>query len=298
MLRLLDIEKPISTYATSTPPTVFVRKGVYVQGGLDVQIINTNETQEVTFDAGIRATETSAIEVMASTIDLQGNYSTEVTIVTGNLFDIGFRIGDGTNTPDDLFMSDGPWGIDDSQPTTTIQEYTISENTESFDSSDFPVERNVHLEATTNAYVAAYRALTPRFQAVDVSDYMSFGVRAKGTGNLEITFVKQSIDAWEDQFKQTITLTDTFQDFIIPINSVVLDDVVTIVFTMVSENGQLVTKEMDIQHVRFTNETSLSAETFETASTALRNYPNPFTESTTIQLPQGMNATQMTVYIW
>lgn len=296
VLRLLDIEKPISAYATSTPPTVFVRKGAYVQGGLDLQIINTNATQEVTFDAGIRVTETSAIETMTSTIDLQGNYSTEVTVATGNLFDIGFRIGDGNATPDDLFMSDGPWGIDDSQPTTTVQEYTVSENTENFDSSDFPIERNVRLEATTNTYVAAYRALTPRFKAVDVSEYTSFGVSAKGTGSLEITFVKQSIDVWEDQYKQTIMLTDTFQEFIIPINSVVMDDVVTIVFTMISENGQLVTKEMDIQHVRFTNETSLATETFEMESTTLRNYPNPFTESTTIQLPQGMNATQMNVY--
>lgn len=296
VLNLLNIEKPISDYNNSTPPTVFVRKGAYVQGGLDLQIINTNATEGVTFDAGIRATETSEIETMTSTIDLQGNYITNVTVDTGNLFDIGFRIGDGIATPDDLFMSDGPWGIDDSQPNTTVQEYTVSPNTEAFDTDVLPIERNVFLEATTSTYVAAYRALTPRFKAVDVTTFSSFALEARGTGNLEITFVKQSIEVWEDQYRATITLTDTFQDYIIPVQEVTLDDVVTIVFTMVSENGQAETKEMDIQQLRFSNESTLATDTFETEVTSLKNYPNPFTQQTTIQLPQTSNSIDIIVY--
>ncbi len=296
VLNLLNIEKPISDYNNSTPPTVFVRKGAYVQGGLDLQIINTNATEGVTFDAGIRATETSEIETMTSTIDLQGNYITNVTVDTGNLFDIGFRIGDGIATPDDLFMSDGPWGIDDSQSSTTVQEYNVTPNTEDFDTDVLPIERNVLLEATTSTYVAAYRALTPRFKAVDVTAFSSFALEARGTGSLEITFVKQSIEAWEDQYRATINLTDTFQDFVIPVQEAVLDDVVTIVFTMVSENGQEVTKEMDIQQLRFSNESTLSTDTFETEVTSLKNYPNPFTQQTTIQLPQTSNSIDITVY--
>lgn len=296
VLNLLNTEKPISAYNNSAPPTVFVRKGAYINGSLDLQIINTNVTEGITFDAGIRVTETSEIETMTSTIDLQGNYITNVTVDTGNLFDIGFRIGDGIATPDDLFMSDGPWGIDDGQPSTTVQEYTVSPNTEAFDTDSFPIERNVHLEATTSTYVAAYRALTPRFKAVDVTPYSSFALEARGSGSLEITFVKQSVDAWEDQYKTTIMLTDTFQDFVIPVGEVVLDDVVTIVFTMVSENGQVETKEMDLQNVRFSNETTLATDTFETTTTSLKNYPNPFTNSTTILVPQTANGINITVY--
>ncbi|MEP0265042.1 T9SS type A sorting domain-containing protein [Dokdonia sp.] len=296
VLNLLNIEKPISSYNNSTPPTVFVRKGAYVNGALDLQIINTNVTEAITFDAGIRVTETSEIETMTSTINLQGNYITDITVDTGNLFDIGFRIGDGVATPDDLFMSDGPWGIDDSQPSTTIQEYIVSPNAEAFETDVLPIERNVHLEATTSTYVAAYRALTPRFKSVDVTAYNSFALEARGTGSLEITFVKQSIEAWEDQYRATISLTDAFQNFVIPVNDVVLDDVVTIVFTMISENGQVATKEMDIQQIRFSNETTLATDTFNTEVTSLKNYPNPFTQQTTIQLPQTSNSIHIIVY--
>ncbi|WP_299768466.1 T9SS type A sorting domain-containing protein [uncultured Dokdonia sp.] len=296
VLNLLNIEKPITEYDNSTPPTVFVRKGAYVNGGLDLEIINTNQTEEIAFDAGIRTTETSEVVTMASTIDLQGDYITNVTIETGNLFDIGFRIGDGIATPDDLFMSDGPWGIDDSQEGTTVQDYIVNPNTETFDIDLFPIERNVHVEATTSSYVATYRALTPRFQAVDVSEYTSFTLEARGTGDLEITFVKQSIDAWEDQYKQTITLTDELQEFMVPVEAADLTDVVTIVFTMVSESGSLETKEMDIQQLRFSNESVLAVDAFETESTTLRNYPNPFTSSTTIQLPQMASNIKIEVY--
>ncbi|WP_299684001.1 T9SS type A sorting domain-containing protein [uncultured Dokdonia sp.] len=296
VLNLLNVEKPITEYNNSTPPTVFVRKGAYVNGALDLEIINTNQTEEITFDAGIRTTETSEVTTMTDVIDLQGDYITNVTIETGNLFDIGFRIGDGIATPDDLFMSDGPWGIDDSQEGTTVQEYIVSPNTEVFETDQFPVERNVHLEASTNTYVAAYRALTPRFQAVDVSEYSSFALEARGTGNLEITFVRQSIDTWEDQYRQTIALTDDFQEFVVPLDNASLNDVVTIVFTMISESGSLETKEMDLQQLRFSNESVLAVDAFETESTTLRNYPNPFTSSTTIQLPQMASNIKIEVY--
>lgn len=290
VLNLLNVQKSISEYNISTPPTVFVRKGKYKNGALDLQIINTNATGNIGFDAGFRTTETSEFNNIASTIDLNGNYITNLQVPTGNLFDIGFRIGDGIVTPDDLFMSDGPWGIDDSQASTNVLSYTVLPNISSFDVEVFPIERNVMLSATTNTYFAAYRALTPRFKAVDVSSYDSFNLTASGTGNLEITFVKASISDWEAQYKTTITLTNTAQQFNIPISSLTsttssdieLNDVVTIVFTMTSENGQTVTKTMNLQDVSFSNESTLNVTDFENEIQHVAAIPNPMTTQTNI----------------
>ncbi|MBT8393952.1 MAG: T9SS type A sorting domain-containing protein, partial [Bacteroidia bacterium] len=291
VLNLLNIEKSISSYNNSTPPTVFVKKGNYINGALDLEIVNTNATDGVTFDAGYRTTETSAFDYVTSSIDLNQDYITNVQLETGNLFDIGFRIGDGINTPDDLFMSDGPWGIDDSQASTTVNNYSIFPNENVYDDEDFPIERNLTLNATTSTYFAAYRAITPRFKPVDLTDYNSFKLTAKGTGNLEITFVKQSISNWEAQHKTTIALNDTFQDFAIPFSSftssngtdLVLDDIVTIVFTMVSEDGSSVAKEMNLQNVRFSQTSTLSIDTVEGETNSLSAVPNPMTSSTSIQ---------------
>ncbi|WP_179375178.1 DUF6923 family protein [Winogradskyella wichelsiae] len=290
VLNLLDIEKPIISYNNSTPPTVFVRKGSYTNGGLDLQVINTNGTQSVTLEAGYRVTETEDFLNLNSTINLNANYITNITVDTGSLFDIGFRIGDGIATPDDLFMSDGPWGIDASQEGTVVDLYNVTTNDYSFDSTDFPIERNVELNATTNTYVAAYRALTPRFKAVDVTDYNSFQLSAKGTGNLEITFVKESITNWEEQYKTTIALTSNLQDYIINIenlqndseNEVELNDVVTIVFTMVAENGITVLKEMHLNNLRFSETSALSVTDYTTDKNLLKVSPNPMTTHATV----------------
>jgi len=299
VLNLLDVEKTIANYDISTPPTVFVRKGQYVNGGLDLQIINTNLTQSITLDAGFRATETQDFGNLNSTIALNGNYITNARVDTGNLFDIGFRIGDGIATPDDLFMSDGPWGVDNSQVVGEVETYEVSTNTTNIDQDEYLIERNINLIASTRNYVAAYRALTPRFGAVDLIDYTTLKLSAKGTGNLEITFVKQSITNWEDQYKASITLSNTLQDFVLSIEdfesnngtNAVLDDVVTLVFTMVSEDGALVTKTLDLRDVRFSEESRLSIDDFYTDSTVIKAFPNPMTTRTTILFTANQSET-------
>ncbi|WP_422091493.1 DUF6923 family protein [Tenacibaculum ovolyticum] len=259
---LLNIEKPISTYKISTPPTVFIRKGKYNNGALDLQVVNTNASENVNFNAGYRITETSDFKNSTSTIGLSKEYITNLQVPTGNLFDIGFRIGDGIATPDDLFMSDGPWGVDDSETSTSITNYNILPNDFTFEDNEFPIERNVQLSATTSTYFAAYRALTPRFKPVDLTDYNSFKLKAKGTGNLEITFVKKSISSFDEQYKSTIVLNNSLESYVISFkdfkssngSELVLDDVVTIVFTMTSKDGSSVTKEMNLSDIRFSKE--------------------------------------------
>ncbi|WP_296311098.1 ice-binding family protein [Winogradskyella sp. UBA3174] len=305
VLNLLNIEKPISSYNNSTPPSVFVRKGKYIDGGLDLQIINTNGTQSVALDAGFRATETEDFNNLNSTINLNGQYITNLTVETGNLFDIGFRIGDGIATPDDLFMSDGPWGIDDSQTETNVSLYNVTTNDFEFDTNDFAIERNVDLNATTSTYVAAYRALTPRFKAVDLAEYNSFKFSAEGNGNLEITFVKQSITDWEAQFKTTVTLTSIMQDFTINIDDLQnsfgddaeLDDVITLVFTMVSEDGTMISKLMSLNNLRFSQTTTLSVSEFINDAIVVKAFPNPMTTYITLQFTASQSETvQIVMY--
>lgn len=306
VLHLLDTARPIASYNNSTPPTVFVKKGKYINGGLELQIINTNVTSTVNLDAGYRATETTDFLNFNQDISLNDAYITDTFIQTGRLFDIGFRIGDGIATPDDLFMSDGPWGLDDSQSGTEIIEYNVTENTTDFDAADFPVERNVVLRANTDSYVAAYRALTPRFKAVNLSDYNSLKFSASGTGNVEVTFVKESITNWENQFKTTVTLTGDMQDFVIPVedfqnnfgeNNPTLNDVVTIVFTMASDDGSMQSKTMDLQDLRLSQQSALSVNEYELENHTVGAYPNPMVNSTTLKFTLAQNETvQLVVY--
>jgi hypothetical protein len=304
VLDLLEAQKLISSYTTSRPPTVFVRKGKYLNGALDIDIVNVNATETIHFDANFRSTETSDFDHMNTEIDLFEAYHTNLQLETGNLFDIGFRIGDGITTPDDLFMSDGPWGIDYSQDGTVVDTYEILPSDVTYDTTDFPLERNIVLKATTNSYIAAYRALTPRFKAVDLKDYNSLEFSAHGTGTLEITFVKASISIWEEQYKSTIVLSNSSQDYVLPVSSfdanngtpLELTDVVTIVFTMTSLNGATATKELTLENLRLT-QNLYPLEPIIRENTALFASTNPLTKSTVIQFTTAQTETvQFVVY--
>ncbi|MCL6293951.1 DUF6923 family protein [Jejuia spongiicola] len=299
VVRLLEVQKPISSYNNSTPPTVFVRKGKYHNGKLDLQIVNTNRSEAVVFDGGLRATETNTVEYVSSTLDLDGNYITNIEVDAGNLFDIGFRIGDGMATPDDLFMSDGPWGYDDAAPSTTVTNYAVNTNEEAFNDDEFPIERNIELTATTSEYIAAYRALTPKFNPLDFTSYNSFQLEAKGTGTLIVRLVKEGIDHWETQYKASIELSDDFKAYSIPfsefksINNEVFtaNDITSVVFTMLAENGIEETKTMSLQHVRFSKSNTLSVETLNAEDDYNKAIavPNPMRANTTIKFTAQTN---------
>jgi hypothetical protein len=292
VLNLLEAKKPITNYNNSTAPTVFVRKGTYYNGKLDLQIVNTNNTESVAFDGGIRSTETDVVETVSSSIDLSGNYISNLEVDAGNLFDIGFRIGDGINTPDDLFMSDGPWGYDDAAITTNVTNYTVKTNKISFDESVYPIERNIYLQATTSEYIAAYRALTPKFNAINLTAYNSLNLTAKGTGTLILRLVKESVTNWEQQYKTSIELTPEFKNFNIPFSefksldgsSIEVTDVTSIVFTMLAENGEEETKTMSLEQLYFSNNSFLSnSNSLEKNTLNIVAIPNPMKTQATIQ---------------
>ncbi|WP_298343031.1 T9SS type A sorting domain-containing protein [uncultured Algibacter sp.] len=289
VVTLLDVQKPVTSYNNSAAPTVFVKSGKYRNGKLDLQIVNTNKTASVVFDGGLRTTETETVEMVSTNITLDEHYISNIEVDAGSLFDVGFRIGDGVNTPDDLFLSDGPWGYDDAQANVT--RFDVAPNTTTFNEDVYVVERDITLEATTNNYVAAYRALTPKFNPIDLSEFNSLKLEAKGTGTLIVRLVKEGISNWEAQYKTSINLTDAiteynlmFSDFTstngTPLQA---NDVTSIVYTMLADNGETQTKTMTLQQVHFANTEALSvSDITENQGETLLASPNPMRSNTTI----------------
>ncbi|WP_372938390.1 T9SS type A sorting domain-containing protein [Seonamhaeicola sp.] len=238
----------------------------------------------------MRTTETQTVEYVSSNIDLNGNYITNVEVDAGNLFDIGFRIGDGIATPDDLFMSDGPWGYDDAAASTSVTNYTIEENEEGFDDTDYPVERNISLTAKTKEYIAAYRALTPKFNSINLTAYNSLQFTAKGTGTLIVRLVKEGVTNWESQYKATVNLTENYKDYAIAFedfkttdgSSIQPTDVTSIVYTMLADSGEEETKEMTFKQVRFSQSKSLSTTSESYVYANAVAVPNPMQNATTV----------------
>ncbi len=296
---LLDQQKTITNYNNSTPPPVFVKKGKYKNGALELEVINTNLCKKITFDAGLKRTETSPTEFMNASIELSKDYMNFMRIETGKLFDIGFRIENDMNaTADDLFMSDGPWGIDDATPGTNIHSFIVNENEENDNEEGFSIERNIELNASTSSYLSVYRAFTPRFKSVDLSDYNTLEFDAAGTGQLEITIIKKGIDSWDKQFKTSITLQANDQHYYVPYQHftsttgemIDLSDAVSIVFTMASDGVNTVTKELNLANLNFSHQTDI-IPTGMLSNNKVMVAPNPMTSETAVYFNSDVEAT-------
>jgi hypothetical protein len=304
-LELFNIQKPIVSYNNSTPPPVFVKTGRYKNGALELELVNVNGSKNIVIDAGFKRTETSITEYFNNSIALAEGYITPLLIETGNIFDIGFRVENDTNeTPDDLFMSDGVWGKDDSATETTIQEFEIAQNDNVYAGNGYRVERNISLKATTSQYVAAYRAFTPRFKAVDLSEFDVLELDANGIGDLEITIVKKGIEAWEHQFKTTIKLNEAKSHYVIPLahfvsateSDINLTDAVTIVFTMSSDGVAVVQKELHLSDIAFTKQV-LGLDTVIIAENEILLVPNPMVTSSELSFYSEINTiTDIEIY--
>jgi len=195
-------------------------------------------------------------------------------------------------TPDDLFLSDGSWGYYDAAPSTQVTQYTVETNTEGLNTDDYNIERNITLKATTSEYIAAYRSITPKFDAVDLTNYSTFKFEAKGTGTLIVRLVKEGIADWQEQYKTSVELTNDLTSFELGFSEfkstngtdLEANDVTSIVFTMLAENGEEVSKEMIIKQLSFSESNSLSVSDLLVAEGAPTTaVPNPMKNETSIQ---------------
>ncbi|PHN92561.1 hypothetical protein CSC80_16585 [Maribacter sp. 6B07] len=285
ILDLLEANSEISEYTGSTPPPVFVKSASYKNGEVLLNIVNNNNSESIDLEGGLKLTETSVTEVLGVSAEIDG-YLDSVALKTGTLFDLGFRISSGSGaTPDDLFVADAPWGLDDSADATTVSTYEVLPAEGPYVGDGYPIERNIKLLGTTSNYVGVYRALNPRFTAVDLSDYSKISFEAKGTANMDVQLIKGDGTIYktnvglENELKvYTLSETDFKND---AGEETDFSDIKVLSFNLVAENGYAEEKSLELQNVDFHNREP-GQEFVDTDLNKSVVYPNPMIESASL----------------
>ncbi|MBT2161101.1 DUF6923 family protein [Zobellia barbeyronii] len=277
ILNLLEVNSPISEFKGSTPPPVFVKSAKYAKGEVILNLVNNNKTEKIQLEGGLKKTETSETESMTLAAPIDG-YLDSVALSTGNIFDFGFRVSIANGTPDDLFVADAPWGLDGSSDGTTVDNYEVMPVQMPYMEDGYPVERNVELSGKTSSYIGVYRALSPRFTPVNLSDYGKLTFEASGTGVLEVKLLKGDGESYTAKVNLT-SETNTFNlldaDFKSSTN-VTTDfaSLKVINFNLLSEDGSVEEKQMSLSNVSFNNNEDNKIFISEDTSESVV-YPNP-----------------------
>ena len=294
ILALVDAKAPIEEYVLSDEPHVYVQKAYYESGQLHLQIMNNDFSSSLLIQGGARDTETASFSTLSMEEDITP-YRNDLTVEMGQIFDAGLRlITDKDGTPDDLFVSDGPWGYDDAAASTTVTEYEVLPSQDDHAEDMHVVSRGVHLTAVTSDYVSIYRALTPRFVGVDLDDedYMTF--QYEGQGILDVTLLKEGVHHWEEQLHTQVLLTEGMntyrleRDQFADLQGLTSDwsDIKTIVFTQRSETGTAQEISMHVTELAFGSGGTVTSTEDISSSTTL--HPNPAADHVTVMMGGDM----------
>ncbi|MFK8058774.1 MAG: DUF4114 domain-containing protein [Polaribacter sp.] len=285
-----------STKVENVLPNVFVKSGSYSNGVINLNIVNKTQEKSVEFVGNIAETEVSSHTKVANTLILSGEYNEILSIETGILFDIGFSLeSTSSNQKDALYLADGPWGLDYLKEYATVSSFDINTTERTYNDDFYEVDRNVSATGEVKGNINLFRHILPGDQTLDVTDYGFVNFKLANNEPVEIVIMQEEDRAWENRLRYTISTnseemlhTISFSDFVdAEGNKADITNIKTIVFSIIGDYTYYKPFNISINELSFKSNNVLSVDNFDTkTSKKLINYPNPFSRSTTIQLPE------------
>ena len=289
----------IESIETSNIPSTFVMHGNYENGALELQIKNKSMQTKLYFNASVRKHEGGDLEYIQRIIPLEGKNQENIVIETGHLYDLGASLDFENSSSDEIFLADGMWGIDVQEENGEVYEFVTAQDQRTSIDDGYQVERSISVTGRVKNYFNVFRSLDAKFKPFDLDDYNSLSFNASGNVNLQVTIVKASIDKWEDQFRTNITLRDTEELYALKKEHFVsdkydiltLEDVTTIVFTILGDNQQYQDVSLDINEVSFKNAITTNVLNIENDE-KLSFSPNPAKDFLNFSINSEYNGTQ------
>jgi len=302
--------KPLRSHKVSERvPTVFVKNGHYINGKLSLTIVNKFKANTMTFNGNIRTTEQAKEYNLTKSIALSGAYNEEITIDTGYLFDIGFSItAENAAQLDALYLADGPWGIDYQEQGVVIESFEITAHDTTVQENTFIVERNATVKGEVKETMNLFRNILAGELTLDVSEYDAIQFEMLADKDIEVILVTEGLTDWNARLRYKISKTDdkkthtlSFSDFTTGKKGVeTIGNIKNIVFSVQGDYQNFTPFNLEVSDVAFINttvtdeiieedeeEVAQTPEEQQFEVTQLKNYPNPFKNSTTIAVPGG-----------
>ena len=295
-----------STKVAEVLPNVFVKSGSYKNGILELLLINkTNETS-ILFDGNIAETEVSEHYNVTNTFSLTGNYNEVLYIETGVLFDIGFSLQTNTDAQKDaLYLADGPWGLDYLNEYAIVDEFKIEVGERSYSEDIYEVDRNASTSGEVKGNINLFRHLLPGDQTLDVTDYNLMNFSVRNNQSLEIIIMQEDNRIWDNRLRYTIPANSAEKTYDIAFTDfkdaegimAEITNIKTIVFSVIGDYKNYIPFDITVNNVSFNSQSSLATNNIAAVKeNKLINYPNPFTNSTTIRLATNSEFIQIKVF--
>lgn len=291
----LTNEKPLTSETLNdVTPSVFVKSGYYSNGDITLNIINKINAESITFNGSIAATEVSDRHTLSQQIALSGDWNESINVPIGTLFDIGFSISTSQSSQQDaLYLADGPWGVDFLEDYATVENFYVDNQEIDYSGNIYEIERQPSVSGLVKGNVNLFRHLLPGDQTLEVTDYETLQFNIINNEPVELILMSENLIDWDNRLRYTIPANQEETFYSISLNdfldangnSSVIQDVKTIVFSVIGDYITYVPFSLEINNLAFGIQETLSIPENVLTTQSLKNYPNPFKTITTIELP-------------
>ncbi len=289
IIRNLSVKKPVVSIQPFELPAVYVTKGERIGSELVLSVLNTTKDPFLTVKWVGRPNEQTVFDTLYKTV-LTKEFETEEVRFNVNdeyEFDIYFYLND--KLMDKIYMADANWGLDYVRTYTSVSNYEITNDASRNYADQYPLYRNVSLEANTADYISLYKDLTAGTLPTDLSNYKGLSFYAKGEGKMLIRLSSANITNWRAQYKTYIDLNPegelhqiAFADFYSDSSSANISttQLSNISFTYESKSFDYEDIAYDLSEAAFVKEfveidKNVSVDELTTPHKTLSIYPNP-----------------------
>tara|TARA_B110000483_G_scaffold233932_1_gene303340 strand:- start:42621 stop:45941 length:3321 start_codon:yes stop_codon:yes gene_type:complete len=284
----------ISSAIANVTPNVFVKSGAYLNGFINLNIINKTKERSVDFSGSMAETEISKRFVMNNSYVLTGSYNDILSIETGIIFDIGFSLQKDSDTQKDaLYLADGPWGLDYLPDYATVANFEVTTSEIEFSDAVYEVDRNASVSGKLKGNVNLFRHLLPGDQTLKMTDYNFINFLISNNEPVELIIMQEEERAWENRIRYVIPQNKVEQSFSIPFtdftdsagNTVQIKNIKTVVYSIIGDYMNNMSFKMSVSKLSFSSQDILNVKDVNIEKNRrLLNYPNPFKYNTTIRL--------------
>ncbi len=264
-------------------PKSYITYGYRDKDNLIVRINNTTNATSARLVFEERINEDAGLSMMEIPLTLVPGKNNEFIIPIKDGYEYqGSLYLDGV-LEDEVYLADGNWGIDYDNAYTAVERFERGNNKERvYKDGEYPVYRNVTLQAKSRDYVSVYKAIRSGTEKADLTAYKSLKFYAQGNGQVEVRLTRDSIVDWRSQYKTAVTLTEKGKEYSISFDDFLSDrieapfnpkDVKTIVFTYTTDGGKSQNITLNISDVSFSKEAVTATRGLD--SRILTIAPNP-----------------------
>ncbi len=288
---LQQTKELVSSPVLERIPSVIITEGHYKNGLITLSLLNKRGDEQAVLTGSLAITETQGREPLSTTIRLNGSPEQQVNIAVPRLFDVGFSLSPaGASVYDELYLADGPWGLDFSADANMINRFDVIQQ-QTVSEQGIVLERDAVVTGEVKEVVNLFRHLAPGHGTVDLTGFNSLSFDLKSSKDVEVVIVEEGQQDWEHRFRMQVAAADTEERITLNLSqftnkagiAFTPSKTVSLVFSVIGNFNVSVPFELHVSNVSFDDQqVGLGDLDPKSKKQVLRNAPNPFSDFTTI----------------